>query len=269
MKLSDFNALIEPLGFEKVSLTDQYMIIANIPKVESVDWKNFIYEKDGKSYSLHSVESNYPTFCGLFYYIVLPDEAVEGMTLETDYIAYDTENHSYDAAALKEELTYSMPSEYDGYDIFIERYDYTLREYGRQSQNSMNAILVIGALFAAIIFLFMAMAILALKTLSTLSEDKQRYQILFRLGADTREQSRALFNQTFSFFMLPFAVPLLISIPTAIICQHIMEMASMDVLVQQIPVIAAIIAAVMALVYLLYYAATYLIAKRVIINPQI
>lgn len=269
MKLSDFNALIEPLGFEKVTLTDEYMLIANLPRVEAINWEDFVYARNGITYSLHSVESGYPTFCSLFYYVVLPDEAFEGMKVEAEYIAYDTEDHPYDAAALKEELTYSIPAEYEGYDIFIERCDYTLREYGRQSQNSTNAILVIGALFAAAIFLFMAMAILALKTLSSLSEDKQRYQILYRLGADTREQSRALFHQTFSFFILPFAVPILMSIPTAVICRHIMEMAGMDILIQQIPAIASVIAGVMVLVYLLYYGATYFIAKRVIVEPNL
>lgn len=269
MKLSDFNALIEPLGFEKVTLTNEYMLIANFPRIESIDWNGFVYERNGKTYSLHSVESDYPSFCSLFYYVVLPDEAFEGMTPETTYIAYDTEDHPYDAATLKKDLTYSIPSVYDGHDIFLERCDYTLREYGRQSQNSVNAILVIGALFAATIFLFMAMAILALKTLSTLSEDKQRYQILYRLGADAKEQGKALFHQTFSFFVLPFVVPLLISIPTVIICQHIMEMAGMDILIQQIPIIAAVIAGVMALIYLLYYGATYFIAKRVIVTPII
>lgn len=64
-------------------------------------------------------------------------------------------------------------------------------------------------------------------------------------------------------------VPLLISIPTVIICQHIMEMAGMDILIQQIPIIAAVIAGVMALIYLLYYGATYFIAKRVIVTPII
>lgn len=101
MKLSDFNALIEPLGFEKVTLTNEYMLIANFPRIESIDWNGFVYERNGKTYSLHSVESDYPSFCNLFYYVVLPDEAFEGMTPETTYIAYDTEDHPYDAATLK------------------------------------------------------------------------------------------------------------------------------------------------------------------------
>ena len=85
-------------------------------------------------------------------------------------------------------------------------------------------VFVVGALYIAAIFLFMAMAILALKILSTLSEDKKRYRVLYRLGADEQEQSKALFQQTFSFFFLPFAIPILLSIPTGWICGRIMKL---------------------------------------------
>ena len=269
MKLSDFNSLIEPLGFEPVILNDQYMIITNQQKIKEVSWEDFKYTVDGKSYSFYSVEREYPLFCSLNYYIVIPDEAVNNMSVAVKHIAYDTENKSYNATELKEKLTYTIPINYGGKEVFSEICDYSLREYGRQTQISVNAILVIGALFAATIFLFMAMAILALKTLSTLSEDKQRYQILYRLGAGEHDQSKALFRQTISFFMMPFLIPLLVSVPTTIVGQHIMQMFGMTVLVQQIPVIAAVIAAVMMLVYLLYYMATYFIAKRALVVSEL
>ena len=63
---------------------------------------------------------------------------------------------------------------------------FEIREYARQEENNVSAILVVGALFASVVFLLLAMAILALKTLSALGEDKRRYEILFRLGAGER-----------------------------------------------------------------------------------
>ena len=87
-----------------------------------------------------------------------------------------------------------------------------------------------------------------------------------RLGAGVREQKQALFRQTFSFFLLPFAVPLLAGIPTALISGHIVTMAGMEALAGQIPLIAVATAVVMAVMYLLYYAATYLIAKRAVVS---
>ena len=84
--------------------------------------------------------------------------------------------------------------------------------------NANSAVFIVSALYIAVVFVFMAMAILALKTLSGISDDKKRYDVLYRLGADKREQSRTLFRQTFSFFFLPFALPMLLCVPTGFVC---------------------------------------------------
>ena len=112
----------------------------------------------------------------------------------------------------------------------------------------------------------MAMAILALKTLSGLSEDRQRYRVLFRLGAGEREQSRTLFRQTFSFFFLPFALPLLLSIPTGVICAQIMRLGGYPEQVGVVYVSAALVALVLTVIYVLYFTATYRIARRNILH---
>lgn len=265
MKLSDFNALITPLGYEPVSLDREYMVISNATEVNSVQWKAFVYERNGTAYAFCDTPQQYPRFCYVYFYIVIPDQAVEGMEEEIKYTAYDTEDGSYDAQALKKELTYSGTENYMGEIISFKKSNYFLREYARQSENSMNAILVVGALFVAAVFLMLAMAILALKTLSFLESDKRHFEILNRLGAGRREQSHALFRQTLCFFLLPFAMPLLLSIPIMLICQNLMILGRMEELVTRMPVIAAIVALVMALIYLLYYTATYLIARRTVI----
>ena len=130
----------------------------------------------------------------------------------------------------------------------------------------MSAILVVGALFAAAVFLLLAMAILALKTLSGLGEDKGRYEILFRLGMGEREQARALFWQTFVFFIAPFALPMALSIPVAAFGAHVMRMEGMEASAEVVWLIAGIVAGVTALLYLLYYTASYLIARRTVVR---
>lgn len=259
--LSDFNALIEPLGYKAVTLSDECMVVASEPKVETFDWNGFSFEQNGKLYKLKGVYSDYPIFFSYAYFcVVVPDEAAEGMKVQTQYVVYDTEDGPYDAAALKEELTYESS--------FGDREwcDYNLREYGRQEENSINAFLVIAALFMAVVFLFMGLAILALKTLSGLADDRGRYGILYHLGLGEKEQKRTLFHQTFSFFMLPFALPLLMNIPTALICRQILQSAGMGALMPQIGIITCTTAAVMTALYLLYYAAAYQIAKSAVVS---
>ncbi len=80
----------------------------------------------------------------------------------------------------------------------------------------------------AAVFLLMALAILALKMLSDLTEDRRRYEVLFRLGADEREQGRALFGQTFFFFLLPFCSAMVMSIPTCMIGMQTVDALHMD-----------------------------------------
>lgn len=268
MKLSDFNALIVPLGYDAVTLKDEYMIIGSIPEISSIDWSSFTFKQGTAQYSFHSTHLEYPIFSFQYFYIVLPDDAIHGMKQAIQYTVYDTENKKYDAQALKEELSYTTTDTWRGQEEIRTICDYSLKEYSRQSNNSQTAILTISALFIAAIFLFMAMAILALKTLSALSADKQRYEILNRLGTGNALLKLTLFRQIFSFFMIPFIIPLLITIPTAYICRKIFILNSTPALVAQVPVIAGTIAAVMLLIYLLYYSATYFIAKRAVIRPQ-
>ena len=127
---------------------------------------------------------------------------------------------------------------------------------------------VLGALYLAVVFVFMAMAILALKTLSGLSEDKERYRVLFRLGASRRQQSQTLFRQTFSFFFLPFALPILLSIPTALICGQLTVLAGFEEHLSRVFANSGMIALVMAAIYGLYFTATYLTAKRNVVNSR-
>lgn len=262
MRLSDFNALIVPLGYEPVQLENEYLIVSNYLEELKDNWVGFTFSHGGKSYSLNSIRNDLPVLSYVYFYVVIPDEAVLDMDVETEYVFYDTTDEPYNAYALEKELSYR--AEYWG--EMQDVCDYTLREYGRLQENQVSAILVIAALFVAAVFLFMAMAILALKTLSTLEEDRQRYEILFRLGASRMERCRALFRQTFSFFIVPFAVPMLMSIPVALICRHIMVLAGVPGLCPQVTAIAAATAGVMALVYMLYYAATYLVAKRAVVQ---
>ena len=93
------------------------------------------------------------------------------------------------------------------------------------------------------------MAILALKTLSSLSDDRQKYRILFRLGTGEQEQNRTLFYQIFCFFLLPFVVPVLLSVPTAQICTKIMEMSGYAGNVSEVVTTTTAIAFVVVAIY--------------------
>lgn len=267
MSESDFNALVVPLGYEPLELENEFVIVANVTGGIGEDWEGAQFTRDGVTYRFREIAlAAYPEFSYVYFYAVVPDEAVKTMTPSMSYVAYDLQDGKYDMDKLEAALNYTVTEEYMGGQVVMKCNDFSFREEGREELNGQNAILVIGALFVSGVFLLMVLAILALKTLSGLSEDRRRYQILFLLGAGEREQSRALFRQTFSFFLTPFVVSLFMGFPSAVIFKKIYRMNGMSADLSYFYVIAAAIALIMAVVYLLYYTAAYLIAKRAVVR---
>lgn len=265
---SDFNRLRTALGQQTVQLNGNFLICVNynVPQILQYDFSHAVLTQNGKTYPFAGFVTDVPMFAYIYFYAIVPDDAIEGLSVEYDCAAYDLKDDTFDAQGLRSALTYSYRT--DTQTHTYQRCDYHIREYGRIQSNSTSAILVIGALYIAAVFVFMAMAILALKTLAGLSEDRQRYGILFRLGAGEPEQAKTLFRQTFCFFFLPFAVPMLLSIPTAIICAQIMKFGGFAAQQQEVYLTAGIIALVLAVIYVLYFTAAYLIAKRNILPAQ-
>ncbi|RKJ20883.1 ABC transporter permease [bacterium D16-50] len=262
MKLSDFNKIITPLGYEPVFLEGRFLIVGTALETSQLSWSDMIFEHKGKKYAFQDCRTDYPLLCYERFYVILLDEAVADMECHEEYAAYRTAGVKYDAAELWERL-HGIVLRYRR-DGGAYNCGFVLREYSKLEKDESAAVLVLGALFTAGVFLLLAMAILALKTLSAMGEDRRRYEILFRLGLGEEGRSRALFWQTFSFFLLPFAVPIAMGIPAAMVGQRIMELGNMEGSIDAMPVIAGSVAFVMAAVYLLYYMAAYLIAKRAV-----
>lgn len=265
MKVSDFNALAEPMGMKPLDLKHEFYIIANTPETGQISWKHMNLDIGGVKYVCKGVIENCPRICYVPVLAVVPDQAVEGMETDARFAAYMLADQKYDAAGLKKRLE-RMEKKAARRSHQNITYTFLLREYGRYERNSVNAILVTGSLFVALVLMFMAMAVLALKTLSGIEDDRKRYGILFRLGAGRREQGRALFWQTFSFFLMPFIFSVLVSIPVAVMGKNMMKLSGYEKMAEDIYPVAGAVASLMGLVYLLYYSMTYLIARKAVIN---
>lgn len=256
MTVSDFNALYGQKGFTPLA-DDGYTVISFDDYVTPSLFEDAPLELGGKTYScIGTVKC--PLLGYYFFIVVVPDECAQFLTRELNGYAVTLATSRYDATALRDALSYERETGFGTY----RACDYSMREYARLSMNASNAVFIVSALYLAFVFVFLAMAILALKTLSGISDDKAGYETLFRLGADRREQSRTLFRQTFAFFFLPFFVPLLMSIPAGFICHSVMTLAGLSVAAGKVIWAAAGIALTITAVYCLYFAVTYLIAKR-------
>jgi len=261
MKESDYNSLMEALGRERINCGDGFYLLANSPHILQFDFSKAVIEQEGKEYRYLGIIEDIPFNYWGYFIVLVPDRLVSSMNVEADCAAMDLEKGSFDVRSMNDELSYVYDPE--GNDEFAyNRSDFDIKEYTRISRNEISAVLVVGAIYMAVIFVFLAMAVLALKTLAGLSEDKRKYEVLFRLGTGERQQEKTLFYQIFSFFFLPFALPLLLSIPTCCFCTKIMKMAGHEENLKVIYINTGMIALVLTVVYVLYFFATYLISKR-------
>ena len=258
MPLSQFNALLTGCGYEPVSLEGEYLLVTSVQDICDVDFSGKTVTLNGETYSWAGSSTRYPDFARrAWMYFVVPDEAVAGMPVSDVCAAYTLENSRPEAQAMLEELTYERETE-DGAE---ERCDFAIREEYRLWSNANAGTLIIGALYVSTVFVCMALAILSVKTLSTLEEERRRFAVLYRLGADVRMQKSALFRQIGAFFLMPFAFPLLMTVPMGVIFGKVYEIWDFQGLSgQKAMETAALIALVIAGVYAMYFLITYYIS---------
>ena len=141
--------------------------------------------------------------------------------------------------------------------------DYAVKEYWRIYNKASAGTLIIGALYVSSVFVCMALAILAVKTLSTLDSERRRFAILYRLGVDTGMQKSILRKQIGAFFLMPFAFPLLVTIPLGVVFGKVYEIWNLAGLSGgKAMETAVIISAAVFGIYVLYFIITYRIASE-------
>lgn len=262
---SDFNTLCKALGYQTVDLKGSFLVVTNSSLPEGTDYASVTLRFGDKSYPYGGRrEGKSPLPDSI--YVVVPDEAVKHLKAQQKLTVYVLEQKRYDAESLHRDLTYSYTTIDDGEEYIHSGCDYWLKEEDRQVTDSSSAIFVIGAIYIGIVFLFMVMAMLALKILSGLNEDKGRYQILFRLGTGEREQSQALLRQTAGFFFQPLILPILSSVPMGWLFGRLLELHGFAGLVHQMYLTTSLIALVITALYVLYFMAVYQIAKRSVVQ---
>lgn len=257
LSLSQFNGLLADCGYEPVELENNFLFVTTVPQLRDTDFSDVSVTLSGKTYSWVGSSTSYPDFTKGWFYFVIPDGALSGMEVSARYIGYTLENHRPDALAMLEELTYEQKTK-DGWE---KDCDYRIQEEYRLYTNSTTGTLIIGTLYIATVFVCLALAVLSLKTLSNMDEERRRFAVLFRLGADIRMQKKTLFRQIGVFFLAPFALPLLATVPLGLIFGEVYKMwGFVDLGAGKAMETAGMIALSVTLVCTLYFVVTYRIA---------
>lgn len=268
IKISDYNKVARLYGIKEYSLkSDEYLVLADFKSmvgVRNIALKNketitlfgkVLRPKYTKCQSGFIEMSSQHINSGI---IVVPDKIIdEGYIYEDILIGnYNTTSKEKiqkieeDLSALSKSAladTYLLP-------------DGSTKLSIKEATVGLSSIVTFIGLYLGVIFLISSAAILALKELSESSDNKLRFRMLRRLGADEKLINGALFRQILIFFMLPLILAIIHSIFGICFAVKILEVFGTEELVPSIIMTVIFI----VVIYGGYFLITYCCSKNII-----
>lgn len=230
VKQSDYNKIAKLFHQKAVSLKEnQYAIIA--------DYEEWVIMRDqgletspaltlsGKTYTpaydkcisgFIEISANHINFG----FVVLPDDAVnESMRMRNVILG----NYKATTKEGKQETEDALLAVDDSPYAANTTVDAMTKLALYESSIGLGALITFIGLYLGIIFLISSAALLALKELSESSDNRERFQMLRRLGTDEKMLDRALFRQIGIFFLFPLLIAVIHSIFGIRFCNYILE----------------------------------------------
>ena len=263
MKLSDYNALAEKFNLEKYNLKEnEYIVIVNYDYMASIIntglknnpellLNNETYHSKYKKcqdgfYELNSSRSNTG-------FIVLPDKALENHTSIAEFLVA---NYKNDKEKTEDKIDEVLSNNYNKttWLTYNSKIDIAKASVG------LGALVTFVGLYLGIIFLISSAAILALKELSESTDNKERYNMLRKIGASEEMLNSALFKQIGIFFATPLLLAIIHSIFGMKFANFLLEsMGTKGLLLSNI-----MTAIFLVIIYGGYFILTYLCSKNII-----
>lgn len=245
MRVSDYNILRSYLGLEEVVLTEKEYLLHSVASVSKYyeKWvqKTPDIEINGETYQCHGIYDE--DFAqngqnGAGYVVVVPDDAAEQMEVyysqyvcdtlkETnnelykqilDFVSQDAEKWAT-SAEREGELDHGM-----GLDSMYAIFDNVMvKNGGLVSEVEAAIITVVSSIFyVALVFICVALTILAVQQLSDSTKYKYRYHVLNHMGVDDRQKSKLIMKQLLIYFGCPIIIPVIVSMVISFKLNHIM-----------------------------------------------
>lgn len=263
MRLSDYNALAEKFNLEKYNLKEnEYIVIVNYDYMASIIntglknnpellLNNETYHSKYKKcqdgfYELNSSRSNTG-------FIVLPDKALENHTSIAEFLVA---NYKNDKEKTEDKIDEVLSNNYNKttWLTYNSKIDIANASVG------LGALVTFVGLYLGIIFLISSAAILALKELSESTDNKERYNMLRKIGASEEMLNSALFKQIGIFFATPLLLAIIHSIFGIKFANFLLEsMGAKGLLLSNI-----MTAIFLVTIYGGYFILTYLCSKNII-----
>ena len=196
--------------------------------------------------------------------LIVPDALLADLPSQKTMLVM---NCSGNAAATEDRLEADLTAWYSQLDTDTQkaaRVVLTTRNIVKSTYAGTKAILSFVGIYLGIIFLITSSAILALQQLSEMADNRRRYSILQKAGADDHLLGRAIFKQTAIYFLLPLALAIVHSIVGLRVANEAIANIGGVNAAYNISVTAAMI----LLVYGSYFLATYLGSRNMILKGR-
>ena len=267
MKLSDYNKIAKQYGHTTYELKDdQYMIIANF--VNMMEIRNIALRNgekitiNGKDYSpkFNQCKTGFVEISGSVSetgVFILPDNAVENLELHQIWL-----NANYNASTKEQRQKVENEINKLIEKTWLKTSIMTVNTKNdiEQSCIGLSAMVTFIGLYLGIIFLISSAAILALKELSESTDNRERYVMLRKLGADEKMLNKALFKQIGLFFGFPLFIAIIHSIVGIKFCNTILLSIGRTGLLPSIIMTGAFL----VVIYGGYFVITYWCSKNII-----
>ncbi len=264
IKLSDYNRLAKLYNKKELTLKDnEYVIIANYKMM--ADIRN-IALKNNTKLTINSKDyypkyqecqdgfielSGSATNTGV---IILPDNALEGIHPYKNVLAA---NYQADTKEEKEDIEDIVSTIINNH---FNKLSYNTKIDIYASSIGLGAMVTFVGLYLGIIFLISSAAILALKELSESTDNKERFNMLRKIGTDEKMINKALFNQIAVFFLFPLLLAIIHSIFGIEFANYILKTMGTESLLSSIILTAVFL----VVIYGGYFLVTYYCSKNII-----
>ena len=267
IKLSDYNRLAKLYNKKELTLKDnEYVIIANykmMADIRNISLKNNTkLTINGKDYYPKYQEcqdgiielSGSATNTGV---IILPDNALEGIHPYKNILAANYQADTKEEKENVEDIVSTIINNHFNKDTLLS-YNTKIDIYA--SSIGLGAMVTFVGLYLGIIFLISSAAILALKELSESTDNKERFNMLRKIGTDDKMINKALFNQIAVFFLFPLLLAIIHSIFGIEFANYILKTIGTESLLSSIILTAVFL----VVIYGGYFLVTYYCSKNII-----
>ena len=267
VKLSDYNRLAKLYNKKELTLKDnEYVIISNYKMM--ADIRN-IALKNNTKLTINSKDyypkyqecqdgfielSGSATNTGV---IILPDNALEGIHPYKNILAANYQADTKEEKENVEDIVSTIINNHFNKDTLLS-YNTKIDIY--ESSIGLGAMVTFVGLYLGIIFLISSAAILALKELSESTDNKERFNMLRKIGTDDKMINKALFNQIAVFFLFPLLLAIIHSIFGIEFANYILKTMGTESLLSSIILTAVFL----VVIYGGYFLVTYYCSKTII-----